>query len=457
MALSRGMTALRAALGAVGGGLEGYTQMRALEQKRQQEQEAMRRQSMMDTLSLVQAGAMPTAQRRAVAQEGTSAIGSAITSAMNVAGGGPAIPFDAGAIQRGAGRLGAPAAQITLGETSYDIPSFEEQAQARQARELAQYEAQQGVIEKRESAKEERANRGYFDVLQKAGEIPPNATFDAYRNAPLKPTFDEYLKRTALQEALKRTNIMAGAQASRGGYIQGVDPATGQPQYYFAPSGGGVPQPTGVQAPGKESSLSEMKSGLQAMGVARANSALNLLETNAKAMDKFEADLLANKSSINFVQLELARKALKGDAGSAAAEAALAKSGDSGRALLRYVRGGKAIAGAVREITPRGGSNLMMQMETALSGIGPAGADPESVDQVQVFRNDLLTGVREGVSSMRGTQKPQGPAPEAPSAKPQAVDQDYEAAKQAIAQGRDRAAVIARYEQGTGKKWPGGR
>ncbi len=263
MALSRGMTALRAALGAVGGGLEGYAQMRALEQKRQQEQEAMRRQSMMDTLSLVQAGAMPTAQRRAVAQEGTSAIGSAITSAMNVAGGGPAIPFDAGAIQRGAGRLGAPAAQITLGETSYDIPSFEEQAQARQARELAQYEAQQGVIEKRESAKEERANRGYFDVLQKAGEIPPNATFDAYRNAPLKPTFDEYLKRTALQEALKRTNIMAGAQASRGGYIQGVDPGTGQPQYYFAPSGGGVPQPTGVQAPGKESPLSERAKKIQ--------------------------------------------------------------------------------------------------------------------------------------------------------------------------------------------------
>ena len=36
-------------------------------------------------------------------------------------------------------------------------------------------------------------------------------------------------------------------------------------------------------------------------------------------------------------------------------------------------------------------------------------------------------------------------------------DPVYEAAKKAIAEGRDQAVVIARYEQGTGKKWPGGR
>ena len=45
-----GLTALRAALGAVGGGLEGYTQMRALEQKRQQEQEALNYQRQRDLL-----------------------------------------------------------------------------------------------------------------------------------------------------------------------------------------------------------------------------------------------------------------------------------------------------------------------------------------------------------------------------------------------------------------------
>jgi hypothetical protein len=182
MALSKGMTALRAALGAVGGGLEGYTQMRALEQKRQQEQEAMRRQSMMDTLSLVQAGAMPTAQRRAVAQEGTSAIGSAITSAMNVAGGGPAIPFDAGAIQRGAGRLGAPAAQVTLGGTTYDIPSMQDREAMALAGALSRKRAEMGLeTEQRLGLAQEQARASaaaeqqQIDAYIAAGATPAQA------------------------------------------------------------------------------------------------------------------------------------------------------------------------------------------------------------------------------------------------------------------------------------------
>lgn len=285
-------------------------------------------------------------------------------------------------------------------------------------RELEKYQKQQDIIESRKLAERDRANRGYFAVLKRAnyfGEGLDDLTYEDVKDIDLEPTFKEYTQARQAQAALERAGILARAQAGRGTYVQGVVPGEDTPQLIFAPSGGGELKPTGVQAPPKEGSTrSEMATGLQGMGVARASSALNLLETNAKAMDKFEADLLANKASINFIQLELARKAMKGDAGSAAAEAALAKSGESGRALLRYVRGGKAIAGAVREITPRGGSNLMMQMETALSGIGPAGADPESVGQVQVFRNDLLTGVREGVNAMRSTQKPTGKTPQAP-------------------------------------------
>lgn len=56
MALSRGMTALRAALGAVGGGLEGYAQFQAMEQKREFEREkekaAAARQAMLDAAAL---------------------------------------------------------------------------------------------------------------------------------------------------------------------------------------------------------------------------------------------------------------------------------------------------------------------------------------------------------------------------------------------------------------------
>lgn len=161
---------------------------------------------------------------------------------------------------------------------------------------------------------------------------------------------------------------------------------------------------------------SEIQSGLQAMGVARASSSLNLLETNTKLMDRFEQNVLDGKAQITALQLEAARFAMSGGKGSAIAEDRLAK-GVPGvmppnPALLRYVRAAKGISGAVREITPRGGSNLMMQMEQALAGIGPAGTDAESIGQVQTFRNDILTGVREGVMAMRGTQ------PQSPSGRP---------------------------------------
>jgi hypothetical protein len=167
------------------------------------------------------------------------------------------------------------------------------------------------------------------------------------------------------------------------------------------------------------------------MGKARAATALNLLETNTKIMKQFEDDLRDGKLQMTGLQLEAARKALAGTPGSAIAEEAL-NTGNlilkKNPALLRYIRAGKSIASAVREITPRGGSNLMMQMEIALSGIGPGGTDPESLAQVDAFRNDLLMGVRSGVEAMTGkTSVP--PAIEttrSPSASPSGGFPSYE-------------------------------
>jgi hypothetical protein len=166
------------------------------------------------------------------------------------------------------------------------------------------------------------------------------------------------------------------------------------------------------------SGRNEMASGLQAMGVARASSSLNLLKTNTQLMDKFEQKVLDGKAQITASQLELARKALSGQTGSAYAEKTLAEGipmlMEKNPELLRYVRAAKGISGAVREITPRGGSNMMMQMEQTLAGIGPAGTDPESINQVRIFRNDILNGVQEGVNAMR-TKTPQdisGAAPQ---------------------------------------------
>ena len=145
--MARLANALRLALGAATGALEGARVREEVARQRKLQEDALSRQTMMDTLSLVQAGAMPTAKRWAVAQEGTSAIGNAIASAMNVAGGGPAIPFDAGAIQRGAGRLGAPAAQFTVGGTSYDIPSMQDREAMALAGTLSRKRAEMGLEE----------------------------------------------------------------------------------------------------------------------------------------------------------------------------------------------------------------------------------------------------------------------------------------------------------------------
>lgn len=264
-------------------------------------------------------------------------------------------------------------------------------------RELKKFEAQQDVIAKRTAAANDRANRGYFAILKKAGRLP-GVEYDDVKDIDLKSAYDELKQERSLTSAMDRAQV-AGQY---GTYLPGVVGPDGQPQIMFGTRGGTI-TPTGIGVPQKDDTKGEIQTGLQAMGAARAKTALNLLGSNIKSMDAYEDDLLKNKESFNFAQLEAARLAASGKPGSAAAEAALAKMGTGGAALYRYVRSGKAIANAVREITPRGGSNAMMQMEIVLSGIGPAGVDPESIAQVRAFRNDIYEGVKTGVDAM--TQK----------------------------------------------------
>jgi hypothetical protein len=297
----------------------------------------------------------------------------------------------------------APAMQMNikgLGRMGFALPESEEE---KFDRELKKLEVQQDLIEKRTAAANDRANRGYFAILLRAGKLPSGVTYEDVKDIDLKSAYDELKQERSLTSAMSRAQV-AGQY---GTYLPGVVGADGQPQIMFGTRGGSI-TPTGVAVPQKDDTKNEIQSGLQAMGVARASSSLNLLETNTKLMDRFEKDVLDGKAQITALQLETARYALSGGKGSAVAEDRLAK-GIPGvmppnPALLRYVRAGKGISGAVREITPRGGSNLMMQMEQTLAGIGPAGTDAESIGQVQTFRNDILAGVREGVMAMRGTQ-----------------------------------------------------
>ena len=440
--LGGGMTALRAALGAVAGGLEGAQQAEALRRKQKLEEEnaAFSRASVLSSLGLRPTMVRDTedpAARNVVSLEQPSfaprgsspALASALQQGMGVDPSARSLskpttmstanPLTTAldtattrmkGFERQQSSLPAnPAMQMQLpgvGRIGFRGPETEEE---KAQQELAKFEGQQGVLEKREQGKFDRENRGYFDVLQKAGEIPSDATFEMYRNIPLKPAFDEYKQQVSMAGAMDRAKLMAGSQSRMGSYVTGTPEGAETPQILFGTRGGQL-TPTGVQAPTKDdnSGRGEMASGLQAMGVARASSSLNLLKTNTQLMDKFEQKVLDGKAKITATQLELARKALSGQTGSAYAENALAKGipmvMDKNPELLRYVRAAKGISGAVREITPRGGSNLFMQMEQTLAGIGPAGTDPESINQVRIFRNDILAGVQEGVNAMKGVK-----------------------------------------------------
>ena len=69
-----------------------------------------------------------------------------------------------------------------------------------------------------------------------------------------------------------------------------------------------------------------------------------------------------------------------------------------------YVRNAKAIGAAERLVMPRGGSNLLMQQETALAGVGP-GATPELIRTTQAFRRGLVEGVqKETVDALMGSE-----------------------------------------------------
>jgi hypothetical protein len=93
MALSRGMTALRAALGAVGGGLEGYTQMQELERKRMREEEATRQAQQAGIANLMLQGFDRPESVLQRQQGARQAAGSAIASALQAASGQPATPL----------------------------------------------------------------------------------------------------------------------------------------------------------------------------------------------------------------------------------------------------------------------------------------------------------------------------------------------------------------------------
>jgi len=381
MARGFGMTALRAALGGVGGYYEGVSAEREAKRLEEQQRQALERQRELDRIGMLDKGYMTPEEAGAERGAGGAALSRALASASGMLAGRGAPAFGQGigagdgtAIVRGMGQVG-PQQRATLGGQTF-VRAEPESARMR-AQELAAGRERMGEERKQAQARTEKqqAFNEQVDALVATGRIKrPDAEAAVRAGAKYGDLFMSPTERDASARGWRALQQAAERQAAT--------------------------------ASGDGGTRSEVANGLQAMGVARASSALNLLESNNRRMEQFESDVLAGKAQVTALQMEAARIAMSGQPGAALAESQLAKGVPfimpANAKLLQYVRSAKGIAGAVREITPRGGSNLMMQMETALSGIGPGGVDAESIEQVREFRRDQLLGVREGVMALRG-------------------------------------------------------
>lgn len=262
MALSRGMTALRAALGAVGGGLEGYTQFKELERKRQMEQEAMRRAEIGTLLSSGQVRLTP------IRREAEMTAGMAQPPA-------PSLPSSIGravqAVESAQPPVAAPvrsqvqpSGQITLAGQEFGLmPGLTDEEKINL--EIKKYEAQQDAIAARELEKRDRANRGFFAVLQRAKALGPqseNLTYENFKDIDLEPFFKEYAQGRNLEEAMKRTGMVVAGQRAMGSFLPVMQPGSDQPTIAFGTRGGEL-LPTPFQAPGKESPLSDRAKKIQ--------------------------------------------------------------------------------------------------------------------------------------------------------------------------------------------------
>lgn len=318
--LGAGMTALRAALGAVAGGLEGYEMTKARQMKAQQDEED---RQMRQLALLNQIGFRPTGLVRqtpdVAAQNIVSDIGAEVpkptldttmgrafeTAQQRGMGVKAAAPESFGAAQQKAfqasrqkafnvapemgaivrpdlpetplrqaisaaeaparkpildsSRLGqferAAAMQAANPETQMDVKGIgrlgfapPETEEEKFQRELKKLEAQQDLIAKRTEEANARANRGYFAILKKAGEME-GLDFEDVKDIDLKSAYDEYKQTRSIEAAAERAQVAADAARGMETIVTGIDPTTGKPTLYQAPRGGGPLKSTTIQAP----------------------------------------------------------------------------------------------------------------------------------------------------------------------------------------------------------------
>jgi hypothetical protein len=181
MARGFGMTALRAALGGVGGYYEGVSAEREAKRLEEQQRQALERQRELDRIGMLDKGYMTPEEAGAERQAGGAALSRALASASGMLAGRGAPAFGQGigagdgtAIVRGMGQVG-PQQRATLGGQTFVRES--PVAAAMRTQELAAGRERMGEERKQAQARTEKQQQFEADkrALVAAGETPERA------------------------------------------------------------------------------------------------------------------------------------------------------------------------------------------------------------------------------------------------------------------------------------------
>jgi hypothetical protein len=316
----------------------------------------------------------------------------------------------------------AASVKTPAGDMRFLAPESED---AKLDRELRKYEAQQGVITARQKAEQDRANRGFFAILSRAKALPEGVTYEEVQDIDLKPFFQEYTQSRSADAALNRANVVARSQAGMGSYVPGLTPE-GQPNLFFGTRGGQI-TPTGVGVPTKSPTEGKIPPSDKKSMVE--------LEASIKELDKALASVNANPKAFG-IKTALPNVALTRTEG---------------------VKPRADVVGAIVKLRrTEFGTAMSRQEKESGESLFPAGGDNAATlaDKLNALKEKAQIEL-DTKREYYGTQPTVAPSPTPPAAKAATEDPDFTAAKAAIAAGKDRNAVIQRYES-SGKKWPGG-
>lgn len=369
MARGFGRTALRAALGGIAGGLEGLGAMREAQRVAAEQEEARKRQAaldarqaVMDQVGLFNQGFMTGEEMAGERQKTGAALSRALSSATAMmapgAGMGGAMPsMQQGDVRRTAAAPGleSPQQRVTLGGVGYQ----REAPFAKAARE-----AEQDVNRARMAEEDKQATQRQTREQQKRALVGMGLSADQAEAAlSMGAKYGDIAETPADRQRRLTDERRFGLEERKLSLAEGA-------------AGGG--------AGGRE------QSAMQQMMIARVDVARRQAQAANAEMEKFEEELISGKRQIGAIEAQLANEMFKDTRFNRIAEAELNKRNP---ALAMYVRNAKAIGAAERLVMPRGGSNLLMNIETALAGVGP-GATPELIRNTQAFRRGLVEGVQ---------------------------------------------------------------